>query len=117
MFYQSVLDGWPLPDYDFDSPRPGTIRVTCQQRPSRVVLWQATNPEARDFRVDTFGKNWTSTPLQAELDGSYVARVEQPDKGFTAFFVELTFPSPGPDPYTFTTGVYIIPDIEPFARQ
>jgi len=116
MFYQSVIEGWPLPEYEFDSPRPGTIRVTCTQRPSQVRLWQATNPQARDFRVDTFGKEWASTPLGPESDGSYIGRVDRPEKGFTAFFVELTFPSPGPDPYTFTTGVYIIPDIEPFAR-
>jgi len=115
-FYQAILQGWSLPEYAFDSPKPGTVRVTCEQRPERVLLWQATNPEARDFRVDTFGKKWTAQPIEPQADGTYVATVERPRRGFTAFFVELTFPSPGSDPFKFTTGVYVVPDIEPYAE-
>ncbi|MBN1125779.1 MAG: PhoPQ-activated pathogenicity-related family protein [Sedimentisphaerales bacterium] len=117
IFYQSILEGWKLPQFTFSHPGPDTIRVTCKDAPSSVLLWQATNPDARDFRDDVFGKKYTSTPLTANTDGSYTATVDKPDKGFTAFFVELTFPSPGPFPYKFTTGTRIIPDTEPFAKK
>jgi len=39
--------------------------------------------------------------------------VEKPEKGFTAYFVELTYENE-PAPYKFTTQVAVIPDIEPF---
>lgn len=117
LFYQSVLEGWKIPTIKFASPTEDTICVTTGDKPSSVALWQATNPKARDFRVDVFGKNWTSTPLAPNPDGSYTAKVKKPNNGFTAFFVELTFPSPGEHPYKFTTGTRIIPDIEPFPKK
>jgi PhoPQ-activated pathogenicity-related protein len=82
-----------------------------------VTLWRATNPDARDFRVDVFGKGWSGEPLVKDGDGCYTAKVERPDQGYTAFFVELTFDSPGEHPLKFTTGTRVIPDIEPFAKE
>jgi hypothetical protein len=47
----------------------------------------------------------------------YEGTVEKPAKGWTAFFVEMTYPGPagekGP-PYKFTTQVKIVPDVLPF---
>jgi PhoPQ-activated pathogenicity-related protein len=76
-----------------------------------VKLWQASNPNARDFRLMTIGPGWTATLLEGE-DGVYVARVA-PTQGFTAFFVELTFPG-ARLPLVFTTEVAVVPDIYPF---
>ncbi len=74
-----------------------------------------TNPKARDFRVDTLGPTaFTSTPLQAQADGTYVANVGQPAAGFTAYFVELTYPSGGKYPFKFTTEVHVKPDVLPY---
>ncbi|HOG29887.1 MAG TPA: hypothetical protein PLT35_11470, partial [Vicinamibacterales bacterium] len=57
----------------------------------------------------------TSSPLEAQADGEYVARVSRPFRGFTAYLVELTFPSGlAGAPFTFTTGVKVVPDVEPF---
>jgi PhoPQ-activated pathogenicity-related protein len=41
--------------------------------------------------------------------------VTKPAKGYTAYFVELTFPSGGAYPFKFTTGVKVVPDVYPFA--
>jgi len=38
----------------------------------------------------------------------------QPDQGYTAFFVELTFPGPNDMPLVFTTEVVVTPDVYPF---
>jgi PhoPQ-activated pathogenicity-related protein len=79
-----------------------------------VKLWQATNPDARDFRVETLGRVWTSTDLTEKSKGVFVGDVPKPEKGFTAYMVEMTFPASGLIPFTFTTPVRVKPDIEPF---
>jgi PhoPQ-activated pathogenicity-related protein len=113
-FYEAVLDGTPRPKFTWKKESDGTLRVTVQDKPSEVNLWQATNPNARDFRVDTIGKAYTSTSLAPAADGSYVARVDNPKSGFTAFFVELVFPTGKKYPLKFTTEVSVVPDVLPF---
>ncbi len=113
-FYQSVIEGGKRPDFNWTFESDGSIRVTTGQTPLTMTLWQATNPEHRDFRVEAIGKAYKSSSLVAESPGVYVAHVPQPPKGWTAFFVEATFPGPGKYPFKFTTAVRVLPDIEPF---
>jgi PhoPQ-activated pathogenicity-related protein len=113
-FYQAVLDGTPRPKFSWKKGKDGTLAVTVVDKPAEVNVWQATNPEARDFRVDTIGKAYTSSSLKPQADGTYVAQVNKPPKGFTAFFVELVYPSGGKYPFKFTTEVSVVPDILPF---
>lgn len=116
--YNAVLTNATLPKYDWQIEKDGTIRVTTKDKPSEVKLWQATNPGARDFRLTTIGPRWTSTPLTAQGNGEYVAKVTPPKRGWTAYMIELTFPS-GLQlaPYKFTTGVKVIPDVLPFKDE
>jgi PhoPQ-activated pathogenicity-related protein len=113
-FYQAVITGAPRPDYSWTTPTPDSIHVTTDTPPREVTLWQAHNPETRDFRVEHLGNAYTPTILTPESDGTYIARVESPEVGFTAFFVEMTYDGAGPQPFKFTTGVSIIPDTVPF---
>ena len=79
-----------------------------------MKLWQARNPGARDFRLSSIGPRWTATLLSPLHDGSYVARITRPAVGWTAYLVELTFPSGLAErPFKFTTGVKVLPDVEP----
>jgi PhoPQ-activated pathogenicity-related protein len=117
--YQAIVRGSPLPKFTWAKPAPGVIRVAAQDKPANVVLWQATNPAARDFRLESVGKIWTSQPLaeSPQEPGVYEAKVEKPAKGWTAFFVEMTYPGPGgaaAPPLKFTTQVSIVPDVLPF---
>ena len=41
--------------------------------------------------------------------------MKAPAKGWTAFFVELTFPSGGKYPFKVTTAVRVLPDTLPYA--
>jgi len=109
-FYQSIIDGTPRPRYAWRFDSDGAITVTPVERPAEVLLWQATNPKARDFRLDTIGRAFTSTPLQPDAAGRYVARVAKPPEGWTAFFVEMTFPGSGGSTFKFTSGVRVVPD-------
>jgi len=114
--YSAVLQNTPLPRFSWTEAADGSLRVQTQDRPSAVKLWQATNPTARDFRVETIGKVWTSTDLADLGDGVYVGRVPKPEKGWTAFLVELTYPH-SPAPFKFTTDVKVVPDVLPFKFQ
>ena len=114
-FYNAILNNAPLPQFTWQIEKDGAIRVRTTDAPSAVTLWQATNPGARDFRLSSIGKKWKGTPLEARSAGEYVARVPRPFRGFTAYVVELTFPSGVPGaPFKFTTGGKVVPDVEPF---
>jgi PhoPQ-activated pathogenicity-related protein len=121
-FYQSIFDEYPA-SYLTNTPRPrfawnfaddGSIRVQTETKPAVVKLWRAHNPNARDFRLETIGRAYTSSILTDQGDGLYLGRVPDSQPGWTAYFIELTFTSAGPYPYKFTTGVRVAPDRLPF---
>ena len=79
-----------------------------------MTLWQATNPDARDFRLETLGAGWTSSEVQPGSDGTYRVMLDAPEKGWRAGFLEVRFDDGGPAPLIFTTGVRVVPDVLPF---
>lgn len=113
-FYQAILNGTPRPHFSWKKEKDGSLTVKVTDKPKEVHLWQATNLDARDFRVDSIGKAYTSAVLKEEKKGTYIGRVGKPEKGFTAFFVELIYDSGGKYPFKFTTEVSIVPDVLPF---
>ncbi len=115
-WYGSLIHNAPIPEYTWTIRDDGALVVNPgKQKPSQVLLWQGTNPKARDFRVQTLGdKAFTSNALTAQADGTYVGNVEKPVTGYTAYFVELTYPSATKYPFKFTTEVYVKPDILPY---
>jgi len=113
-FYEMVLSGTPRPKYSWKFEKDGSIRVQTTTQPTEVKLWQATDPNARDFRLEKVGPIWTSTVLEEKDKGLYVAKVDKPEKGWTAFFIEMTYPGIGKYPMKITTGVRVTPDTLPF---
>jgi PhoPQ-activated pathogenicity-related protein len=113
-FYDAVLHHRPLPKFSWRFARDGDILVKCEDKPSEIKLWQATNPEKRDFRLATLGTAYKSSDVIDRHDGSYEAKIKTPEKGWTASFVELTYPSGGKYPFKFTTAVRINPDTLPY---
>jgi PhoPQ-activated pathogenicity-related protein len=113
-FYRAIAEGKPLPKFKWAMGKDGSITVEAETKPKAVNLWQATNPKARDFRLMTIGKAYTSSRLEPDGRGAYVARVPKPESGWTAFFVELVFDSGDEKaPYKFTTQVQVVPDVLP----
>jgi PhoPQ-activated pathogenicity-related protein len=113
-FYDAFTRNSPRPKFTWKFEKDGSIHVKCQDQPSEVKLWQAANAEKRDFRLVSIGPAYKSTTLKPESAGVYVAHLEKPAKGWTASFVELTFPSGGKYPFKFTTAVRVTPDTLPY---
>jgi PhoPQ-activated pathogenicity-related protein len=113
-FYQSILSDAPRPSFSWNFADDGSIRVNTESKPSAVRLWQAQNPNARDFRLATIGAAYTSSKLTDQGDGLYIGKAPESKQGWTAYFVEMTFPTDGPYSYKFTTGVRVAPDQLPF---
>lgn len=114
-FHQHIVNQKARPDFDWKVENGEILIQTSEQSsPVAIQLWQATNPEARDFRVETIDRSWTAEDVPLSDDGSYRISVPKPEKGFTAFFVELTFPGIGEVPMKLSTGVVVNPDTYPF---
>lgn len=114
-FYEAFLSNTPRPQFSWTFEANGDIRVVSKSKPSSVKLWQATNPDARDFRLMTIGPAFQSSDLPEQPGGVFVGRIPKPEKGWTAYFVELTYSGGGKYPFKFTTAVRVNPDTEPFA--
>jgi PhoPQ-activated pathogenicity-related protein len=116
-FYSLILAHKKPPTFIWTQDPDGTLQVMARDQPKEVRLWQATNPEARDFRVETFGKKYTSSIVEADQFGVYRSNVTKPESGWTAYFLELTFDVGAPTLLKLTTNVVVIPDVLPFAGK
>lgn len=113
-FYASVLNGTPRPNYDWKIEGEKIIITTDpNSKPASIKLWSASNEEARDFRIDVLGPKWTSSEVLVNESGRYEITLQEPKKGFTGYFVEITYP--GQAPIKVTTGVEVLPKTYPFA--
>lgn len=113
-FYSAILTRTPRPEFTWRVDRSGRTRVETKTAPASITLWQASNPKGRDFRLETIGKAYTSTPLAPSTTGAYEARLATPTSGWSAAFVELRFDNGTKYPFIFTTGIAVVPDMVPF---
>lgn len=116
-FYMTVLQQKPRPEISWTFEADGSIRVIPSAEPKQVLMWQATNPRARDFRLETLGPKYVSTKLEKQSDGSYVGNVTPPAEGWTAYYLELAFDLGFPVPFKQTTAVRVTPDTLPHADK
>ncbi len=115
-FYEAVVADRPRPRFTWRFQPHGAIEVATMTHPAAVKLWWATNPSARDFRLQSIGPAYASTNLTDQGDGRYIGYMPPPARGWTAYFIELTFPGPAREPVKFTTGVQITPDHLPYGQ-
>ena len=114
-FYQMIISGRKRPEAEWTFEDDGSIRVRSDEKPTNVVLWQAHNPDARDFRLKTIGKAYKPTVLAAQADGSWVGKADPVTKGWTAAFIELEYDIGALVPFRQSTAVRITPDRLPHA--
>ena len=97
---------------DWSFEKDGSIHMKTTSKPTQVLMWQANNPKARDFRfLDMIGKAYTSTILDDKGGGLYIAKLDKPDPGWSAFFIEATFATKTSQRSKLTSGVRITPAI------
>jgi PhoPQ-activated pathogenicity-related protein len=115
-YFRTILTGQGRPSFAWKFVENGGIQVTPKDTPTAIRVWEATNPKARDFRLETVGKIWTHRALPTNRETFTVYR-KAPAEGWTAFFVELTFDIGGPNPLKLTSGVRVAPETLPFAGK
>jgi PhoPQ-activated pathogenicity-related protein len=113
-FYSAIVTNTPRPEVKWTFEKDGAIKVVTKQRPENVQLWQAVNPKARNFRLAAIGAAYKSTPLTPSGPNTWVAQVKAPPEGWSASFVEMSFPSGGKYLLKLTTPVRVLPDTLPF---
>ncbi len=112
-WHHAILNRTALPQFSWKHGADGALTVTAKTKPTSVLLWQAHNPEKRDFRLETFGPNWKSTPVEG-ADGVFAATIAKPAQGWSAYVMEFTFDVGGPAPLKLTTDVTVTPRTLPF---
>ncbi|MBW8041779.1 MAG: PhoPQ-activated pathogenicity [Planctomycetes bacterium] len=117
LFHKSILANSPMPEFTWKVKGDRILVKPISGKLKEVNLWQASNKKTRDFRVDTIGRVWKSAPLEPRDNGRYVAKVAKPEKGWTAFCVEMVYESRDAVPYKFTTQVHVVPQRLPFAEK
>lgn len=110
-WYHAVVNNVQMPRYNWDVADDGTITVLTLDQPLEVLLWQASNPKERNFMQAQIGRAYTSTALTEKEPGVYQIKLDPPETGYTAYYVELAFPSGTVEPLKFSTGVKVVPDV------
>ena len=116
-FHAMIVNNHEIPKLSWSINAEGALEVTPSTQPVDVQLWHATNSIARDFRVETIGRVYRSTALEPTESGAYVASVDPPVKGWTAYFVEMTWDVGLPVPFRLSTEVIVTPDTLPYADK
>ncbi len=89
-FVRSQISGRPLPVISWkhlDAPGGDLlVEVKADPMPQEATLWIATSDD-KDFRES----RWESRPVEITPGGEILAAVRPPEKGFTAFYVDLGY--------------------------
>ncbi|MEE3300848.1 MAG: PhoPQ-activated protein PqaA family protein, partial [Pseudomonadota bacterium] len=116
-WYHAIVHNVKMPRYSWDVDDEGLITVFSLDKPSQVLLWQAHNPESRNFTQAILGKAYKSTPLSEIEAGVYQIKLDAPEQGYTAYYVEMHYPSGISEPFKFSTGVKVVPDVTDYEWQ
>ncbi len=117
-FHYSIVHNLDRPMLEWESDDQGHLTVKCSnlgegQTLKKITLWQTHNPSSRDFRVDTIGRNYQATPLEADANGHYQVQLEAPASGWSASFIQAEFDIGAPTPLRISTPVTVLPDVLP----
>ncbi len=115
-YYFAIAHKVPRPEFVWSTVG-SKLRVESKTQPVSVVHWSATNPSARDFRLETLGAKYVSQPLEEVADGIFETPLITPEQGWTAQFVELTYDIGAPVPLKLTTPITVLPTTLPYSDR
>lgn len=114
-YYNYILNDSAIPEFNWTADTSGfQIQLDPDNLPDELLLWNAHNPDARDFRLYVIDRIWLARSVDIPDDGNTSVEIGTPDSGFTAWFVEATYNSDSNLPFKQTTGVIVTPDVYPF---
>lgn len=114
-YYNHIINNQTISEFTWTADTSGfQIQMDPDNLPDKLLLWNANNPEARDFRLYVIDRIWLARNLEIPEDGNAFVEIKKPDEGFTAWFVEATYNADSNLPFKQTTGVVVTPDIYPF---
>lgn len=116
-FHHSVVHGVERPSIDWRRDADGQVCVSCSAEPKRLTLFQAENPDARDFRKPVIGDAYQPQPLEVDDNRQAFVELDAPGKGWRASFVQAEFDIGAPTPLRVTTPVWVTPDTLPHAEE
>lgn len=102
-WYISLLEEKPFPELTWETLEGGRLKVSWDKEGGTASLVTATSTN-RDFRDQT----WVKTPLEG--DQSVVAKIEAPEEGWLAYYVEVNWPAAFGLPFGVTTTMHVTPD-------
>ena len=116
-FHYAVTRQLQLPGVSWQYQDDHEVDVTFRTVPDTITLWEATNEDFRDFRIETFGPGYRATArdtssLKAGTNRRY--RVDPPSKGWKAWFLEMTYDIGFVRPLKLSTEIRVTPDTLPF---
>jgi len=110
-FYKMIINQIPRPSLKWVMNENNTLlNVTVDKKPSSVTLWEAENPDRRDFRFAAHITYSAKTLKGNCVDNhcQYSVTMKPPLKGWKASFVEIVFPESHDEPLVLTTSTYIV---------
>ena len=116
-FHFAITRNLRLPQVTWQYSSDSEVNVKFIDAPASVTLWRATNEVTRDFRMETFGPGYQPTTIDTSTLREGVARkftVDPPEKGWTAWFVEMSYDIGFVRPLKVSTEVRVSPDNLPF---
>ena len=110
-WYHAIVHNVKMPRYSWNLADDGTITVSSLDEPLEVLLWQAHNPNDRNFTQAVIVRAYQSTPLEEIEPGTYQVKLNPPEQGYTAYYVEMHYSSGISAPFKFSTEVKVVPDV------
>ena len=114
-FYNQIIQNQSIPEFSWTVSGTGfDIQFDPDNLPDEVLLWNAHNPDGRDFRLYVIDRIWLAKDVELYDDGSAFVNITTPEEGYTAWFVEATFDIDSPLPFKKTSGITITPNEYPY---
>lgn len=114
-YYDYIINDISIPQFKWSADTTGfQIQMDPNNLPDELLLWNAHNPDTRDFRLYVIDRIWLAKTIRVPKNGEVLVDIDTPDEGFTAWFVEATYNADSELPFKQTTGVVVTPDIYPF---
>lgn len=114
-YYRYILNDEPVPRFKWSADTTGfQVQMDPDNLPDELLLWNAHNPEGRDFRLYVIDRIWLARKIDIPEDGNVTIDINTPEEGFTAWFVEATYNTDSDLPFKQTTGVVVTPDEYPY---